>query len=197
MATYELHPVSVEPTDRNVELLRSLGTLALAASPLALAAAVAGSASAALAGLLGFAYCLGWLCSLAGLYLTGAMGRGRVERRVLAVQSVLVAVAAAWSIGEPALAGAGDSGLPFVPGDAAWPLAHHGLLLVGGNVLRAGTWRGWARVTPLLCGLALPIAHLAGAGGGDGAAFVAFGLATTGSFALQAWAVRTSGARLR
>jgi hypothetical protein len=194
MATYELHPVSVEPTDRNVELLRSLGTLALAASPLALAAAVAGAVSAAVAGLLAFVYCLGWLCSLAGLYLTGAMGRGRAERRVLAVQSVLVAVAAVWSIGEPALSGPGDSGLPFAPGDAAWPLAHLGMLAVGAVVRRAGSWTGWASVTPLLCGLALPAGRLAGGAGGDG---VAFGLATTAGFAALAWAVRTSGARLR
>lgn len=36
------------------------------------------------------------------------------------------------------------------------PLMAAGFILLGIGLLRSGTWRGWHRVVPLLCGLYLP-----------------------------------------
>jgi hypothetical protein len=203
MATFELYPSAVQPTSRNVELLRTLGTLALASSPMVLLAAAAsgfGAPSSAiepLIGFLGFLQGLGWLCSLAGLHLTGAMGRGLLGGRLLGVEAALVAAAAAWAMAEAALPGWNELGFPLALGAAAWPASQLGMLAVGAFVLRAGRWTGWTRWAPLLCGLALPLALLTGGTDPEPATSPAFAFASAASFALLGWAVRTSGPRLR
>jgi hypothetical protein len=200
MAAFETYPSAVEPTSRNIELLKTLGTLGLLASPAMLLAAAAtgfgASTSNPLVGLLGAAYCLGWLASLAGLHLTGALGRGRLGRRVLGVQAVLVTVAATWSLGEAVVPFRGDGGLPYSALDAAWPLSHLTMAAIGVMALRAGAWTGWARVTPLLCGLAPLVAFLVNVAAWERTMSLAFGLWTCAAFALLAWSVRTSGERL-
>jgi hypothetical protein len=202
MATFEIYPTAVEPTTRNVELLKTLGTLGLLASPaMLLAVASTGfdqpAASSALGRLLGLVYCIGWLASLAGLHLTGATGRGRFGRRLIGAQAAMVAIAAAWSVGGVLVLRWEDAGLLHALGDAAWPVGHLTMVAVGLVTLRAGAWTGWARVTPLLCGLALPFALLTHQAGWERAMSAAFGLWTCSAFALMAWAVRTSGSQLR
>jgi hypothetical protein len=202
MATFETFPLSVEPTSRNVRLLRSLGTMGLMASPtmlLAMASTGFGKSGTASpwVGLLGIVYCIGWLASLAGLYLTGALGRGHFGRRVLGVQALLVAVAAAWSVGEVVVPRWEQAGFVHAIGDAAWPLSHLAMVGIGLLTLRARSWTGWVRVTPLLCGLALPFAFLTNLASWERAMSLAFGVWTCGAFAMLGWSVRTSGARLQ
>lgn len=201
MTTFETYPLSVEPTSRNVRLLRRLGTIGLLASPMMLLAVAStgfqGSpTSNPLIGLLGILYCLGWLASLAGLYLTGALGRGHFGRRLLGVQATLVAIAAAWSVGEVVVPRWEQAGVAYAVGDAAWPLSHLAMVAIGFLTLRARSWTGWERVTPLLCGLALPFAFLTHLASWERAMSIAFGAWTCAAFALLGWSVRTSGARL-
>ena len=200
MATFELYPISVERTPRNVQLLKTLGTLGLVGSPMMLAGVVATGLRKAptatpLVGLFGVVYCVGWLASLAGLHLTGAMGRDRLGRGLLGVQAGLVLLAGSWSAGE-ALVPGWDGSLLLGLGDAAWPLSHLLMVVLGVVALREERWPGWAAAAPVLCGLALPFAFLSNLPAWERSMALGFGLWTCAAFALLAYAVRTSGTRL-
>jgi hypothetical protein len=123
------------------------------------------------------------------------MGRGRFGRRLLGVQAGIVSLSAAWAVGEAMVPG-WDGSLLRGLGDAAWPLGHLLMVVVGVVALREQYWPGWASAAPLLCGLALAFTFLANLPQWEGSMSLAFGLATCAAFALLAAAVRTSGTRL-
>jgi hypothetical protein len=77
--------------------------------------------------------------------------------------------------------------------DFAWPASHVLMLVVGAATLRAGAWPGWRRWTPLACGLALPVAFLAGVRGRE-AMTGTFSIATAAAFLALGWAVWSSPA---
>lgn len=146
-------------------------------------------------GLVGLVYMLGWLSSLQGLYWTRATGYGRLGRAWLRVQAATVAVAALWSASHVLFPDDAARSLACSVFDLAWPLSHLLMVFTGLGVLRAGVWTGWARVTPLLCGLALPLAFLTHAASWETAMSAAFGAWTFGAFALLAFAVRQQAGR--
>lgn len=103
---------------------------------------------------------LAWQAGVAGLLLavalTGASGRGRAARVTLAVEAVLLAAAAVWSV-VYAIDPASQRTVVMAVLDAAWPLSVLGLLPVGVLVLRAGVWPAPLRQLPLVAALWLPL----------------------------------------
>jgi hypothetical protein len=65
------------------------------------------------------------------------------------------------------------------------------MIIVGIATVLANTQKGWLRFAPLFCGLALPVAILAGIIAGDSAASLAFSIHTTMAFMLLGYVVRT------
>jgi hypothetical protein len=75
--------------------------------------------------------------------------------------------------------------------DAAWPASHLFMLVTGAAVILAGTLRGWRRFAPVLCGLSIVLCGLViGFTGAELIGRALFAIATAGSFALLALAVR-------
>jgi hypothetical protein len=84
------------------------------------------------------------------------------------------------------------NGLVFFVADMAWPFSMLLMLGVGGFILRAGVWRGWRRLTALLCGSALPVSLAVSAVAGREVGGVLFGVITLIGFMSLGHAVRTS-----
>jgi hypothetical protein len=82
-----------------------------------------------------------------------------------------------------------DGGAVFNICDAAWPLSHLFMLVIGVFVLRAGIWRGWRRFPPFVCGLALPAFIAASAFGVKEVGIILFSVMTTIGFLILGYAV--------
>jgi hypothetical protein len=175
---------------------RLLGTLGLFGGPMLFASFLIGS----LGGMkqdnpivyaVGILYLMGWMCSAVGLRRLRVTGDGAFAKGLFVVQIVGLCLAIVFNILEACDFGYGT--VFFGITDAAWPLSHLLMIVVGIATINTGLWRGWRRFTPLLCGLVLPIALTTGAVFGRPAMMVPFGVLTTTAFTLLAWAVRTSG----
>lgn len=92
---------------------------------------------------------IGLLCLLRVLWLTRALGEGRIARGVLRLESVLVLLA----IGSTTSDGLGLTDfdkIGFVLLDACWPLSMLGMCLIGIRIAIAGRWRGASRYWPMV-----------------------------------------------
>src|SRR5262245_13895795 len=148
-------------TGRNSLLL----LIAVLASPMMLVeGALAGfqphAGTDQLTGAIGAAYTVGWLCSLFGMSLSGATGRGW-GRALLALQASTVLAALGWSAVHVVFPHDLPQGTVCAAVDLAWPVSHLLMIPTGVATWRARVWTGWTRFTPLLCGLALPLAVVA------------------------------------
>ena len=144
-------------------------------------------------GLLGIIYIAGWMCTAVGMRWLGVTGKGRSSTVVYVVQMIGLALAGAFSLQEifrfEFLEESSFSSFT----DAAWPLSHLFMLVIGGLVVNAGVWKGWRRAAPFVCGLALPSFFAAMAAGVPAVGFVLFPILTTIGFSMLGYAVRTSG----
>jgi hypothetical protein len=99
--------------------------------------------------LTGLAFQVGVMALLSVQARTLATGTGRVARRMVPVERVVLALAMVWSAVHglaPALRDA-----PWLAVlDACWPLSMLGMFVLGIKVAVAGRWRGAARVWPLV-----------------------------------------------
>ena len=109
---------------------------------------------------LGLIFQLGCLCSALGLFQMSAAGNGIAGKIILLIQITLHALAAIFQVLEYQQLGAGS--LFWTITDIGWPLGFLFMLITGGAVAWAGQWTGWRRSVPLLCGLPIVIAGLAG-----------------------------------
>ena len=110
--------------------------------------------------LLGLIFQLGCLCSALGLFQMHAAGNGIAGKIILLIQMTLHALAAIFQVLEYQQLGAGS--LFWTITDIGWPLGFLFMLITGGAVAWAGQWTGWRRFVPVLCGLPIVIAGLAG-----------------------------------
>lgn len=141
-------------------------SLGIAAGPIAWAACALAAGPLAddelnrleLAGSLAFQ--IGVLCLVGVLWATEATGRGRWGRAVLAVQTVLVLLAMAWTVPHVVDPEMVDRGV-VVALDAAWPLSILWLIVQGIAVVRARRWPGRLRWMPLVASLWAPVSILA------------------------------------
>ena len=135
-------------------------------------------------------YVVGWMSSIVALMRLNATGRSIGGQLILGVQLVGLTLAAAESVLIAIVPTPDQSTLLYQVTDIAWPLSHTFMLVVGIAVLVARVLPGWQRVTPLLCGLVLPLSFLTALVAGDLGVRVVFAVGTAVTFALLGWAVR-------
>ena len=135
-------------------------------------------------------YIFGWMSSIVALIRLNAAGQRIVGRLILDIQLVGLTLAAAESVMIAIVPSPNQSTLFYQITDIAWPLSHTFMLVVGIAVLLARVLPGWQRVTPLLCGLVLPLSFATAVVAGDFALRVVFAVSTAVAFALLGWAVR-------
>lgn len=145
-----------------------------------------------LVGALELVYLGGWLASAAGLRQLRVTGEGAAARVIFIIQRIGLTLAALFTIQGIVQTNPDTTSIFFKVTDAAWPLSHLFMLVVGAFVLKAGVWRGWRRFTPIWCGLALPALFATNALFGSKAGGIVFGLGTTAAFMSLGYAVRTS-----
>jgi len=177
---------------------RLLGTLGMIASPMLLLEGPLSQRFGAMGsnfwmGLCSLLYVLGWMCSLVGLRWLRATGDGLFARFFFWLQLVGLGLAAVWAAYYIVVPGLQEkTGLLQVT-DAAWPLSHILMLVLGGLLVGAKRLRGWRRFPPFLCGLALPVFIVMRGVGAPGAVMsLSFPVLTTLGFFLLGLAVRTS-----
>ena len=195
MITKEMTHITHQAT-RGIPRLRLLGTLGLLGSPMLLTegfyAGFEPHGTDQFVGLLGAIYVAGWMSSIVGLGITEATGRRWLGKAVLGIQFIGLILAAVWSAIHIMVLNPNTDQLLYQIGDAAWPLSHLFMIVVGIVVLVAKTRAGWAKFTPLLCGLALPVAILAGVVAGEEVMGLIFPIWTTVAFASLGYTVYTS-----
>ena len=174
---------------------RVLGTLGMLAGPMMLAEMLifgfTQHGSNRVIGVLGVFYIAGWICTAVGMRRSRVTGDGALGKGAFVVQLVGLLLAFLWSLHEILYSGDDRSGVFYGVTDAAWPLSHLFMLVIGVLTLRAGVWRGWRRFAPLLVGLALPVAIAASLVAGRAWMGIAFGIMTTAGFFALGYAVRT------
>ena len=142
-------------------------------------------------GVLNLLYIIGWACSAVALRRLRVTGRGLAAAAAYVVQCLGLTLAGLISLNEALDLKVGAAHPLYIVVDAAWPLSHLFMLVVGVLVRRAGVWRGWRRLPCFVCGLALPAFFAAVPALGEDARFVFIIFVTTG-FTLLGNAVRTA-----
>ena len=178
---------------------RLLGTLGIIAAPMMAVLGlyyhfgqVPNDQSTPVVGVLGVIYIAGWMCTAAGMRWLGVTGTGTGSTVAFVAQMSGLALAAVFSLQEIFRFGFLEGSSLFNLTDAAWPLSHLFMLVVGGLVVKAGIWKGWRRLAPFVCGLALPTFFISMAIGVPAVGFVLFPVLTAIGFSLLGYAVRTS-----
>jgi hypothetical protein len=188
------------PVERkSVATPRLLGTLGMLAGPMLLVGALlspfglgADGQNSRTMGVLGVIYIGGWICSAVAMRMLRVTGRGAGGKAAFVIQIIGLSLALLFSVQEIINPNPDSRSLLFNITDAAWPLSHLFMLVVGALVLRAGVWRGWRRLPPFLCGLALPIFFAAMALGAGESAGLLFPVLTAVGFMTLGYAVRSS-----
>ena len=174
---------------------RLLGTLGMLASPMMLAEMLifgfSQHGSNRVIGVLGVIYTAGWVCSAVGMRRSRVTGDTALSRVVFVVQLAGLLLAFLWSLQEVVHSGIDKGGAFYGVTDAAWPLSHLFMLVIGILTVRAKVWGGWRRFAPFLAGLALPVAAASASVAGRGAMGFAFGVMTTAGFLALGYALRT------
>lgn len=179
---------------------RLFGTLGMIGGPMLLAEAILyglvfQSPNNRAVGVLELIYLGGWMASAVGMRQLRVTGKGWTGRAVFIVQMAGLLLAAAFSAHGLVQPNQELDTLFLKATDAAWPLSHLFMLVVGICVLKAGAWRGWRRLAPFLCGLGLPLFFAASALGARTLGGIIFPFLTMVGFVSLGYAVRTTRTR--
>lgn len=176
-----------------------LGTIGIIGGPMLLAEALffglafgASGLAHRLLGVLELIYVGGWMCSAIAMRRARVTGNDRLGKATFVVQMTGLMLAALFSAQGIVQSKPDADSLLFKVTDAAWPLSHMFMLVVSIMVWRAGVWRGWRRIAPLLCGLALPVFFAANALGAKEIGLILFPALTAVGFMSLGYAVRTT-----
>jgi hypothetical protein len=182
---------------------RLLGTFGVIAAPMLLVEGlyryftnVSDNQNNQVVGLLSIIYVGGWLCSVIGMRRLRITGSNHWSMIIFAMQMIGLFLAGVWALQEIVHLDFIKGNILFNICDAAWPLSHLFMLVIGGLVLRAGIWQGWRRFPPFLCGLALPAFIAASTFGVKDIGIALFQIMTTVGFVSLGYAVRTSNQRV-
>ncbi len=178
---------------------RLLGTIGIIGGPMLLMEALifglaVGSPSPAhrLLGVLELLYIGGWMCSAVGMRRARVTGNNWPSTAIFVVQMTGLLLAALFSAQGIVQPNPDANSLFFSVTDAAWPLSHLLMLAVSFLVWRAGVWRGWRKVAPLVCGLALPVFFAANAAGAKEVGLILFPALSAIGFIALGYAVSTT-----
>ncbi len=154
--------------------LLSVGALAWSASIVTLGVDPAGNPNELLLfGLGSGLFQLGLLALLRVLWRTRALGKGRIARAALIVESVLVTFAIASTLADAFQLSDLDQPA-WAALDAFWPLSMLGMFVIGVRIAIAGRWTGVTRFWPLVAeSWAVVVLPINGVLGGEVAQFVA------------------------
>ena len=144
---------------------RIFGLLALVGAPMLLLQFLLGTGGMNAEGgernawiaMLGVLYVGGWMFGAIGAFRERAYGEGKGSKIVFVLQIVLLSLALMFSVFETFGATYENGGVLFAVFDAAYPLSHLFMIVVGIFVLRARSWRGFSKFAPFVAGFALPL----------------------------------------
>ena len=144
-------------------------------------------------GTLGIFYIVGWMCTAIGMRRLRVTGDGAGSAGVFAVQIIGLFLALVFTVLEATKLSPPKESLLFQITDAAWPLSHVFMLVVGSMTVAAKVWHGWKACIPFIPPAGLLI-FLIGMAMGQREAFLwTFPVFTTLGFLLLGNAVRTGG----
>lgn len=132
-----------------------------------------------LVAMLGVFYIGGWICSAIGMYRAKVYGESFSAKIVFAVQMTLLAFAFMFSVLETSGVNYTNGGIIFGICDAAYPLSHLFMIVVGFFTIRAKKWTGILKFAPLIVGFALPLTLGLMPLLGEKAGIISFGILTT------------------
>lgn len=170
---------------------RSLGILAMAGAPMLLAQMAAAHylqklVANPLIAFLGVLYIGGWIASAVGIRRLRVAGKRQSSKVIYIVQMVMLSLALLFSVQDTLGI---KEGIFFSLTDAAYPLSHLMMLVVGIFIWRAQVWHGLSRIAPLLVGFALPITFAIAPLVGWNGAGICFAALTMTGFLLMGHAV--------
>jgi hypothetical protein len=110
----------------------------------------------------GLAFQAGLFALLLTYWQTQATGTGRVARRILAAETVVLALATLWSALHLVLPASLQNHPVMMVLDACWPLSMLGMVVLGIMVAVTGRWRGILRWWPLIAEAWLPLSIVVG-----------------------------------
>lgn len=136
---------------------------------------------------LGLIFQLGCVSSAIGMFQSRATGNSVAGKAVLVIQIVLHSLASIFQVIEYQQLGMGT--LLWTITDIGWPLGFFFMLITGSVVAGVGRWTGWRRIVPLLCGLPIVIAGLAGGVASEQVATLLFPSLLTITYLLLGFAI--------
>lgn len=150
-----MNPTSASP-------LRLLGLAAMIGAPALLIetarngfAKVANESTDPTGALLYGLFALGWFCAMLGLHQLRAAGAGRLGRTLTLLPLLTIPLALGQTLMD--LLKVPTAHPLYLVTDLAWPLSMVLTFTVSVAVPLAGRLPGWRRLTPLLCGISLPL----------------------------------------
>ena len=146
----------------------------------------------AISSVLGLLYIVGWMGSMVGFRMMRLTGNGLAARIIFPIQMLGLGLASCQQLIELSGSQTLRNSMFFGICDAAWPLSHLFMLVVGGMVLATGRVHGAWRFAALGCGLALPLGFAARTVS-YGIFLDTFGVLTTLCFGVVAWTVCRAG----
>jgi hypothetical protein len=184
------HSQRDESAPANARLLRTLGIIGMLGAPMMLVSALYVSATRApqdqsnpVIGALGIFYIIGWMCTAIGMRPASAV--------IFTIQVIGLCLAFVFTVLEALKLSLPRETLAFQVTDAAWPLSHIFMLVIGGMVIKAKVWRGWKAAAPFIPPMGLLIFLAGMACGLRDAFFWTFPVITAAGFLMLGNAVRT------
>lgn len=108
-------------------------------------------------GVIGSLYIIGWIAGAIGMRRERVTGRGTASTVIFLLQVMLLVLALMSNIMEICGVTLESNNALYGICDAAYPLSHLFMLVVGIFVWRAKIWRGLFRIAPFIVGFALPL----------------------------------------
>lgn len=203
MTVEDISPVGRgESASANPRLLMTLGTIGMIGAPMMSVDALyhlithtPGYQNDPVIGTLGIFYIIGWMCTAYGMRRLRVTGNGPASAVIFTIQIIGLCLALVFTVLEATQLSPPQNSLFFQITDAAWPLSHLLLLVVGGMVIKAKIWRGWQAAAAFVAPAALVIFLIGSALGQRDTLIWTFPVFTTVGFLLLGNAVRTSAER--
>lgn len=143
---------------------RILGVLCLVGAPMLLAQFTFNpggvtelTTSGRIIAFLGVLYMGGWLAGAIGMRRLRVTGNGMGSKIIFIIQVIGLSLATMFSVLDTLGYNHENGGLIFLITDMAYPFSHLFMIIVAIMTIKAGIWKGFSRIAPLLVGIAFPL----------------------------------------